>query len=407
MKDLKCKRLLAIFLGLTLTTVTACSSSKDEVNENSSDNADASNSKVTVYYEDKALSPYFEYINQKSGSAVYDYIQADSDDFIADIAYNSTISDNPCDVFVLNCADMEKAYYAAILEEVGTTIVNTDNYAKSAIQSVTYKNKIYGYPLIFSTSVMVYNKAYTTLEPQYFTQIEDFANNYEVTENNAQVQSILSWDTDDAFINYAFVAGSINPFGVNGDSENVSINNEEVKEALAYYQSLNSLFYMELDDDTYDRCLEQFRNGALCYTILRTQDLKAVEDSGIDYGIVPVPDISDTIQTKSLSNNYCVVINPYSKNKTAAKAAAEHIAYYYADKLYEVTGDYSCVKKYSSEYEQVYRAYEKSVPVAKIMNIGDYYTDWHIALYNIWSGGNIEENLTMIEDDMKAQFEKK
>ena len=77
------------------------------------------------------------------------------------------------------------------------------------------------------------------------------------------------------------------------------------------------------------------------------------------------------------------------------------------DAIYEVTGDYSCVKKYSSEYEQVYRAYEKSVPVAKIMNIGDYYTDWHIALYNIWSGGNIEENLTMIEDDMKAQFEKK
>lgn len=406
MKDLKCKRLLAVFLGLTLTAVTACSSKKGSV-EDTSENTDVNNTNVTVYYEDKALTPYFEYINQKNGGVIYNYVQADSDDYIKDIAEQSTISDNPCDVFVLNCADIEQAYYAAILgEALDTSVVNTDNYAKTAIQAVTYKNKIYGYPLTFSTSVMVYNKAYTTLEPQYFTQIEDFANNYEVTEDNASVQSILSWDTDDAFINYAFVAGSINPFGINGDTESVNINNEAAVSALSYYQSLNSLFYMDLDDDTYDRCLEQFKNGALCYTMLRTQDLKALEDAGVDYGIVPIPDISDTIRTKSLSNNYCVVINPYSKNKVAAKAAAEHIAYYYADALYDTTGNYSSTKKNSSKYEQVYAAYEKSVPVAKIMNIGDYYTDWHIAFYNIWSGGNIEENLTMIEEDMKVQFQK-
>lgn len=406
MKGLFNKKTLTIFMSLILTATTACSSEKGQSND-TTDSLEQEVTNLTVYYEDDTLTPYFEYLNKQNEDVNYEFVLQNNESFVDLIAEQSTISEEPCDIFILNSADLQRAYYAGIVSEIkDDEIINLDNYAMPAIQAVTYEDKIYGYPFTFSTSVLVYNKQYVDKEPMYFTEIEDFANSFEVNEDTLNVQSIMSWDVADTFLNYAFIGGSINDFGENGDTKKLDICNDKSIEALSYYQSLNSMFYMDVTDDMYEDCLLKFKNGALCYSIIHSDDIESLEDTDVDYGIARIPDISEDIQSKALSNNYIVCVNPYSSNSKKAINEAKNIAFYQAGKIYETTKQFASAKNVTNANEKVYEAYEQSKPVVKLLDIGDYYTDLHICFYNVWCGENIEENLIDIENDMKLQFGK-
>lgn len=80
--------------------------------------------------------------------------------------------------------------------------VNMDDFSKGMLQAYAYNNKQYGFPLIVSTSVMVYNK--TMLDqlgvkpPQTWAEIEDFNKKVVVKENGKTTRyafSVPGWDT--------------------------------------------------------------------------------------------------------------------------------------------------------------------------------------------------------------------
>lgn len=401
MKDLFNKKTLVIFLSL-LFTATACSSEDKLTSNDTTSQKESEAVTLTIYYEDDTFTPYFEYMNNQNSDVQYNFVLQDDEEYVDLIAKESTITDTPCDIFILNSSNLQRAYYAGIVREINDDgIINENNYATPAIQAVTYNDKIYGYPLTFSTSVLVYNKQYVTTEPKLFVEIEDFANSFVVSEDTRNVQSIMSWDVSDAFLNYAFIGGSINDFGKNGDIKELDITNEQAVEALSYYQSLNSLFYMDITNDMYDECLLKFKNGALCYSIIKTDDLMLLDEANIDYEIAKIPDISETIECKALSNNYIVCVNPYSKNYTKAITLAENMAFYQSEKIYETTNEYASAKSANNTYKKVYEAYENSKPIAKLIDIGDYYTDLNICFYNVWNGENVLDNLISVKTDME------
>ncbi|MFH5182036.1 ABC transporter substrate-binding protein [Paenibacillus sp. TAB 01] len=80
--------------------------------------------------------------------------------------------------------------------------VDLNDFSKGMLQAYSYNNKQYGFPLIVSTSVMVYNK--TMLDqlgvkpPQTWAEIEDFNKKVTLKENGKTTRyafSVPGWDT--------------------------------------------------------------------------------------------------------------------------------------------------------------------------------------------------------------------
>ena len=122
------------------------------------------------------------------------------------------------------------------------------------------------------------------------------------------VEGILKWDVSDIFYNYWIVGDYLIVGGDCGDDEsNVNINNPEVTACLEVYKALNQFFYIESDTVTFESVVQDFIDGKTVFTIATTDVIKKLEQAktegtfAYEYGIAVMPDVSNTLDSRSLS----------------------------------------------------------------------------------------------------------
>ena len=62
-------------------------------------------------------------------------------------------------------------------------VYNENVYGKAAMTACSYGGKLYGYPVSFNTSFLVYNKKYAEAVDT-IDQIRDISDNYQITDEN-------------------------------------------------------------------------------------------------------------------------------------------------------------------------------------------------------------------------------
>lgn len=319
-----------------------------------------------------------------------------------------TLNGNVADVYILNTEMLEKAYLAGLAEENKDSLYNNYSYPDIALKASTYRGKLLGYPLYYDTSFFLYNKDFVNA-PASFQEIIDFSNNYEGDEYPG-IETIIQWDVLDLFFSYSFVGENLNLGGEYGDDASVvDIANDKVIEALAFYKELNQALYFDAEDSNYEAVLKKFLSGKILFTMGDTEHLADIITSGINYGICTIPALNDELDTKAVSINYTVVVNPYSGNKAIAQKFAKSLTYEYAENFY------ASVRKLparrldtypNEEWKHIAEQYEDTAILPKLMATTNYWMELEVMMNAIWmediDGEDIEVDSALPEEEQET-----
>lgn len=338
-------------------------------------------------------------VNLKLVSSV-DYIEA---------IYQGTKEGNVADVYILNTESLEKAYLAGVAaENVNTDTFNNQNFPEVALNASTYKGKLVGYPFYYDTTFLLYNKDYVEA-PKTFSDIVDFSNNYMGEYEN--IETILQWDVHDLFFSYCFVGEYLNFGGVCGDDASIiDINNADVIEALTYFKQINQTLYFDAADSNYSDVLNDFLDGKILYTMGSTANLEQIIGSGVNYGICTIPALNEEMNSRAVSINYTVVVNPYASDKELASQLAWGISFEHAEEFFSYTKKIPSkrLSSYPNEnWQHIAEQYEHTVILPKLMATSNYWMELEVVLNTIWDKELDEEtemdiDETLSEDEQMA-----
>lgn len=249
------------------------------------------------------------------------------------------------DLYIIGNDSLEKAYLAGLATEVTDPMetLNLTNYPSTALNAVTYQNKMVAYPYYFQTSIFVYNKTYLQDSARSMVQAElagTAENNDEFTELTEEeiavlesegaminpqqgemaqtlteeeiqllvekklegmipktiddilvmaneydapenVEAVFKWDNSDIFYNYFMVGNYITVGGETGDdATNISIYNLNAINCMKVYQNLNSFFSLSTEEEVvYQDIVQDFIDGKIVMTVATTDIIKKLEDA--------------------------------------------------------------------------------------------------------------------------------
>ncbi len=362
------------------------------------------------------------------------------------------------DLYILSNDMLEKAYLAGLATPIEDKagVCTEQNFSEGAFRAVTYQDKVIAYPMFFETSALVYNKTYLTewagqaafreiagassdestsdLDPSTVDQvllenktkeyvknavpktvydIMNIANTFNVPEG---VESVLRWDVSDIFYNYWFVGRYMNVGGENGDDPTVvNIGSAETVECLEVYKALNQFFSIESDKVNYDSVVEELCNGKIVFTfatsdVIQALAEKAASEGGtpFEFGIAPMPDVSDKLQSRAVSVTSGIVINGYSEKKELANKFAAYLVTECANTMYERTGKLSSninANVDNPSIEVFKNIYVGSLPMPKIMEVENFWMHLEAVFANVWNGADVATQLQALTEQIQMQID--
>ena len=159
---MKLRRFISMMLIVTMLTVFAGCGNKDDRTQAAKKLNLSGPITVNVWYNDSAYESYLEFVARqfkKSNELVTVkpiYIEADL--YINYIYDESVRNNNACDIYFLTSEEMEKAYLSGLTSEndMYPEVYNENVYGKAAMTACSYGGKLYGYPVSFNTSFLVW-----------------------------------------------------------------------------------------------------------------------------------------------------------------------------------------------------------------------------------------------------------
>ncbi len=444
------RKIFAAAAGICLmvTGLAGCASEEGEIIPN------WFSSKETIYfwYPDESMT---EYINAAAVSFGADRNVRVIPTLVSDSAYLEAIyeatlhSDKMPDAYILSHDQLEKAYLSGLAEEVrdGGGIL-TEKFSDAALNAVTYKGKKIAWPFYFDTTALICNRTYlqewvsqqmnaASEDPGEMEEEEEavldetrkerllsdpsplsledilfISNTFDVPEG---VEGVLKWDVSDIFYNYWVTGNYMNTGGETGDSvREIDLNNENAAQCLAVYQGLNQFFSIESDSVSYETVLEEFLSGKFVFTVATADAVekitKAREDGSFTYEctVLPMPDVSDALESRSMSVTGTVVVNGYSAHKELAEEFAAYLVSEYDADLYERCWKLpACLdrKPQGEFFDAYYEEYAQSIPLPKMMKISNFWVELEALFSRVWNGGNIEKELSLLAENIGRQLE--
>jgi maltose-binding protein MalE len=388
-------------------------------------------SKETIYfwYTDESMTSFFNSaavsFGEREGVRVIPVLTSEGE-YLEAINQDSLSSEEHTpDVYLIDNDSLEKAYLAGLASETGDegTVCNTENFPQAALRAVNYHGKNIAYPLYFKTVALVYNETY--LEewaaqqedgidgdgiPQTVDDILNIADTFDVPEG---VEGIMKWDVSDIFYNYWFVGRYMIVGGEAGDDgQNIDINNSETVQCLEVYQALNQFFSIESDTITYDSVIQDFIDGKVMFTVAspgiisRLEEAKEDGSFAYEYGIATMPDVSEELESSSLSVTGAVVVNGYSEHKELANRFAAYLVNDCAEELYARTGKLAA--RYNTDEDngaaQIFKLeYADSVSLPKMIETGNFWLQLEVLFSKVWNGADVETQLQELADQIATQ----
>lgn len=469
------KRLLAILaIVCVVAGVVYVGESGMSVKQESDNNLLFQN-KETIYfwYADETMTDFINSaavtFGEERDVRVIPVLTSDSE-YLEAINEASLQGEHIPDAYIISNDSLEKAYLAGLASKITDDgkLCTTEHFPQTALNAVTYKNKLVAYPYFYETSAFLYNKTYLeawtaeqlaaqaaetedtgaedtgeiseeasvenpdeipegepgddTLEvtreqieagiPATMDEVLAFADNYDAPEN---VEAVLRWDVSDIFYNYYFVGNYMIVGGESGDDEeNINIYNEETKKCLEIYQNLNQFFYIEYDAVTYESVVQDFIDGKIVFTVATTDVLKKLEEAKAEgkfpyeYGISLIPQPSAELKGRSLSVTSCVVVNGYSEHMELANEFAAYLTGSYYDKLYERTGKVSANLSANADNEHLaafMAEYQNADSLPKMMQTSNFWIQLEILFSRVWDGGDIDSLLQDLSNQIVSQMQ--
>lgn len=363
-----------------------------------------------IWYQYSAYEEYLKYVAEefeKETGVKVNLVCKDDLEYAAIINSNSVAGNGP-DLYIASTTMLENLYLSGIISLADTSIVNSDNYANIAIDSVSYSDKICGYPLGYDVSVLAYNANYINVEPTSFEEIKSYVGAEENGIIDLEgISKMFDMESKDILYNYGFLGSYISASKDFKTGKLISsFNSEKAKAAAVEYLALKEYFGLSNDSRAYSSVVSDFATGKTLFAILNTSVVGDSRFASLNYNVIPVPDYNSDLSVTSMSYTEMIIVNPYSDSMEDALKFAKMSSFDYADKMHEKCGIMSAKK--GIDYGNViadkfYVAYESSVPLPKYMETEDFVLLVGNAINHIWKGEDSSEVLDALQNtyDMK------
>lgn len=414
-----------------------------------SDNTEAMGGKLNLWYMDPTLSDYLNTLTlnyyDETGVRVNCNL-IDETDYYEKIAQSG--SDGP-DIYLTGHESIELLNRLGVVDMVDDSegLLGADKLPEVARNSVTYHGNLYGYPLWYDTTFMIYNKTYLEnyakdqieatrgqeaadaaegsepedtaeatwdevqakaqeLIPDTFDELELLAEEYDAPEG---VEAILDWEQQDVFYNYFFLGDSIDIGGVYGDDEaSFDVVNHGTAVGMKKFQSVQEFFTTGDEGKSYSEIRDGFCDGKYVFTIASTDILKRIQTVSADpeknwvFEIIDIPSLDEEIKSSPMSVTECICINSTSGKKDAARDFIKYaISPEASVTLFDNTGrlsPYYGAKNICQGSEEALTQYETSVPYTKLAEHGDFWMELEIAFMRASEGANAQVILSQLRD---------
>ncbi len=377
-----------------------------------------------LWYTDEALTDYLTNASasyyEEHGVPVLpvlkDGLEYTESIYRASVSEDQDLEPAP-DLYITTNDNLEKAYLSGIAAEIvnDTGTIVDKNYPQTALDAVTYKGKIVGYPFYYETSAFLYNKTFMDESgqkvPVNLQELLEFADNYDPPET---VETIFSWDVSDIFYNYYFSGNYMIVGGDTGDDPTkLDIDNKNTRACLEMYQQLNQFFSIDTKEVNYDKVVQDFIDGKIVMTVATSDVLAKLEAAKADgtfayeYATAAMPDLSTELKGRSLSVTDAIVVNGFSEKTGKANDFANYLSYSKAQDLYSGTGKLPSRSGLTYDNPAVQgfeREYAKSISMPKLLGAGNFWVQLEICFSKIWNGQEVTPLLKELAKSMQAQL---
>ena len=340
---------LVVVLGMTgmaVMNTAGCGSSGEgvsstETREDAADEAYRSApADLTLWYADDSYADFFTEAAAryyaKTGKKVAVQYQ-DTIDYLGTI-YDKTMQDDGFpDVYLLPGDNLEEAYLYGLVS-VNQTDPSESGVLEKAVEAAAYEDRVLGYPLSYDACVFIYQTDYFTEAPASLQAIIDYSNENEPAEN---VEYLLEWDVKDAFYDFPFVGNSVTFAKSGSDELNVTYDDTLYQQDLEYFDTILASFSIDADQVSEQHIVNNFREGRTLSAILDTDTLWQLD--GYDYGLMQMPELSDTLSAATCASTDMIVVNDYTKDSAAAADFAQFVTVDMSDELHGLSGHYSVI----------------------------------------------------------------
>lgn len=371
---------------------------------------------LLVWYTDPDIQGYMEAAAAEFSARHGIEVQTE---LVSEVDYIETISErsveeemNGPDIYVAASDLLEKAYLSGMAAPADDRNM-TETYSEKAVQAVTYDGRAVARPFYIETCFLLYNRYYTEQVPETVDEILAYAENFESGPQTELVEKIFEWNVADVIDDYMFMGAYTNLGGPCGDDKSqVSMDLAKIEECMVYYQSLNSFFAIDADTVTSEQVIQNFIDGKTVFAIANVPMLAEL-DKAVDaepfYGTAPLPDLTESLESRGLSVTNSVVVNPYSSNCSAAESLARYLTEGRAGQLYGESGKLPACRNLPGElgeaYLTVYGAYEEAAEVPKIMELSNMWLQLEVVLADIWRGADPHEEFSGFLELLAAQLD--
>ncbi|MCM1157112.1 MAG: extracellular solute-binding protein [Bacteroidales bacterium] len=447
---MKRKWMVYLLIGMLFTVLLAGCGKKPAVGEESDAPADykgmmrkwkqeAVSETLTCWYtsdtDNQWLSEAAKEFEQEYGIKVnpvyYDGVS------LFDDMNQANLSGSGPDVYIMGNDQLELARNSGMLAE-NTVFDDTfwkEHYPETAKKALTYQNRQYGYPVYFDTYCLVYDANLLENAPASIDDILAFLDEYEDT---GSTKAIFRWDVADPYINTMFIASYAELFGDNGDDGTVfRVNQEKSVAAMEYFQSLSAYLWMDKSNISHDTVINRIKDKTLVLGLCKSDILPVLyemnKESSADkqeelpeeaengeteeeqeetkeetnYQISYVPSLTAELSSTTLSTTYGAFVNPYAQDEAAGNMFALYLSYAHPEKQYAGNGRLPVINQqdgFDAMQSVLYAQYLNSMPVPKVMVLGDYLTESGIAFDAIWSGKDAGEQLDWLQKTMEQKI---
>lgn len=370
----------------------------------------ASMGDMVIWYTNDSLTEYLDFVaedyEKETGMHVVPK-KVSPVDYVETI-YAASISDTVStpDVFITTNDVLEQAYLAGVATSQHVEMTDKE-FPGTAINAITYKGKMIAYPFYFDTSVLLYNKNFIQEAPTSMEEMLTLADEFEIPGG---VENILKWDCSNGFRNYFFGGNYMDIAGPCGDDSSVlRLYNDSLIQSLQYFQTMNDYFSIDIETVTEEVLIEEFAAGKTLFCFGDTSWFSVLEEKGMtNYGVAMLPDLNDTLDSKGIAITNVVAINGFSNKQEEAVAFAEALTMEYAKDLYGLSGKVPAALTFDVGHEGCIAArkqYQTCAQLPKLMNMGDFWVQFEIALDDIWKGSDAATVMSNLEKETAAQIQ--
>lgn len=225
---------------------------------------------------------------------------------------------------------MEKLHSENLLAKVPDNLIDKNKYIPSALATVSFDNKMYGIPLSIETYGLYYNKDKVKNLPETWKELISMGQKqgFEYDINNFY----LSFPILQA--NGAYIFGK----GHNGyNVKDIGLNNEGAVKGYSMIQDMVQKY--KLMPETIDSITARnnFKNGKTSFYISGSWDLQELDESGLNYSVVPFPKYNGK-QMMSFVTAQVAYVSPKSEYQNADWSLIKYLIDNSSKPLFDITG---------------------------------------------------------------------